>query len=371
LHAWFNPFRARHASGISPVAKNHISRTRPGLVKTYGKSLWLDPGEREVQDFVLQVVQDVVQRYEIDGVHFDDYFYPYGEMNAAGQILPFPDWSSWKRYKDNGGKLSKDDWRRQNVNSFVLRVGGAIRAQKPWVKFGISPFGIWRPGYPEPITGLDAYNTIYADARKWFAEGWVDYLAPQLYWPTSQPRQSFPLLLKWWSEQNLRQRHLWPGLALSNDPAEIANQIRLTRKQPGARGNLLWSARVLMQNRRGISDLLAKEVYLETALTPSFPWLERRTPSSPQLFVDDSAKVAARWSTVDPARPAKWVLQVRSPAGWSTEILPGQVTSKTWDGKLKPDAIALTAVDRVGQASSSTVLERQAESPRTQPPGSR
>lgn len=371
LHAWFNPFRARHASATAPLARNHISKTRPALVKTYGKSLWLDPGEPQVHDYVVQVVKDVVQRYQIDGVHFDDYFYPYEEKDARGQVLPFPDWSSWKRYRDRGGKLSKADWRRQNVNRFLLQVRNAIRAQKPWVKFGISPFGIWRPGFPPQIRGFDAYDKLYADARKWFSEGTVDYLAPQLYWPTSQKEQSYPVLLQWWAEQNAEQRHLWPGNSLTHDPAEVVNQIRLTRKQSGASGNILWSAKALLQNQRGISDRLRQDVYTEPALPPASPWLEGEPPASPRLSVDDSAKATARWSAGGGAKPAWWLLQSSQKGNWSAEILPGQATSRTLPANPKPDSIALTAISHSGQASTPAVLARKAETTRPQPLGAR
>src|SRR6059036_2146563 len=135
LHAWFNPYRARHHQALSPIIPQHISRTHPNLVRSYGKSLWLDPGEREVQEYSLSVIQDVVRRYDIDGVHFDDYFYPYPEKDSNGRVLPFPDGATWKRYQDHGGKLSRDDWRRESVNLLILRVGQSIRTLKPWVKF--------------------------------------------------------------------------------------------------------------------------------------------------------------------------------------------------------------------------------------------
>jgi len=184
LHAWFNPYRAAHPSAKSPIASNHISKTKPSLVRRYGKHLWLDPGEKEVQDYSLSVVMDVVRRYDVDGVHFDDYFYPYKESEGG-----FPDDASWKRF-GAGGKLSRDDWRRENVNTFIRRVYETIKAAKPWVKFGVSPFGIWRPGNPSSVQGLDAYQELYADSRKWLQNAWVDYFTPQLYWRIIAPRQS-------------------------------------------------------------------------------------------------------------------------------------------------------------------------------------
>ena len=145
LHAWFNPFRALHPLSKSPVAPNHITKTHPELVREYGDQFWLDPGEPAAREYVLRVVMDVVRRYDVDGVTFDDYFYPYPEKNAAGRKLDFPDDASWQKYGLRSG-LTRDDWRRQNVNQFVQSVYQSIKAAKPWVKFGISPFGIWRPG---------------------------------------------------------------------------------------------------------------------------------------------------------------------------------------------------------------------------------
>ena len=153
LHAWFNPYRARLLAAKSPAASSHISKTKPQLVRHYGEYLWLDPGEKDVQDYSHSVVMDVVKRYDVDGIHFDDYFYPYKVRSSSGGDLDFPDDASWQRYGARG-KLSRDDWRRQNVNVFIERVYKSIKSAKPWVKFGVSPFGIWRPKYPPQIQGL-------------------------------------------------------------------------------------------------------------------------------------------------------------------------------------------------------------------------
>ncbi|HKI67977.1 MAG TPA: family 10 glycosylhydrolase, partial [Verrucomicrobiae bacterium] len=233
LHAWFNPYRASHPRGKSPFSANHISKTHPQWVRKYGSYLWLDPGEPDVQDYVLKVVLDVVKRYDIDGVHFDDYFYPYPEKGASGNDLQFPDEATWKKYGQPKG-ISRDDWRRANVNTLIERAYNSIKAAKPWVRFGVSPFGIWRPGHPPQIKGFDAYAKIYADSRKWFASGWLDYLAPQLYWAIQPKEQSFPALLNWWAAQNTHNRDLFAGLNTYNaggkwKPEEIVRQIEITR----------------------------------------------------------------------------------------------------------------------------------------------
>jgi len=276
LHAWFNPYRARPATSISPAAADHVSRRRPDLVKAYGKQLWMDPGEEDVAAHSLAVILDVVKRYDVDGVHLDDYFYPYPERDAAGNAVEFPDEPSFARYVASGGALGREDWRRWNVNRFVKRLHDEVKALKENVRVGISPFGIWRPGRPAQVKGFDAYEEVSADARTWLQRGWVDYLAPQLYWPIDQREQSFPALLAWWAGQNTAERFLWPGLAafhVGDDgkgwPAgEIAEQIRRTRAQPGVTGHILFSARALLENRGGIATELRKDVWAEPAELP-------------------------------------------------------------------------------------------------------
>jgi uncharacterized lipoprotein YddW (UPF0748 family) len=166
LHAWFNPYRARIKDSKSPVSRNHVSVTHPELVRSYGKYLWLDPTEQATRDYSLSVIMDVVRRYDIDGVHFDDYFYPYPEKAANNIEMDFPDDASWRRYQKTGGKMSRNDWRRDNVNQFVQAVYEGIKQEKPWVKFGISPFGIWQPKYPAGIAGFNSYDKLYCDSRK-------------------------------------------------------------------------------------------------------------------------------------------------------------------------------------------------------------
>ena len=365
LHAWLNPYRARHESAISPASKTHLSQSRPGLVKAYGKMLWLDPAEREVQDHVLRVVLDLVQRYDLDGIHFDDYFYPYPEQDRTGKALPIPDWTSWKRYTEGGGKLARDDWRRQNVNTLVRRVHEDIKARKPWVKFGISPFGIWRPGSPAQIKGLDSYADLYADSRHWLAKGWVDYLAPQLYWDENKPETSFNALLGWWNQQNPLQRHVWPGLAASRigasrPPAEIIRQIMEIRRQPGSDGNIQWSVRPFLENRRSVNDVLIKEAYARPALVPAAPWLDAYAPATPQISAQSNkdGSVKVNWRAGSAESIHQWVVQYRSGGEWTTLILPASRANETIPPAIRADAVSATAVDRFGNASPPAVAQR-------------
>lgn len=359
LHAWFNPYRAHHPKTWSPITARHISQTRPELVRKYGKYLWLDPGEPAVQDYSLKVVMDVVKRYDVDGIHFDDYFYPYAEKLADGREQPFPDEASWQRY-GAGGQLSRDDWRRENVNRFIERTYQSIKAAKPWVKFGLSPFGIWRPGHPPQIRGFDAHDRLYADARKWLQLGWADYFAPQLYWASDIREQSFPVLLGWWAEQNAKQRHLWPGLNAAEaggklKNTEIARQILLTRKQARATGNILYSFSALTDNRVLANSLTAE--FRQTALVPASPWLGSKPPASPSLQVVSSKPLQVRWTSGEGEPVRWWVLQYQTRAGWQTEILSAEKRAHNFKGG-EPQSIAVTAVSRTGIASSPAVVIR-------------
>jgi uncharacterized lipoprotein YddW (UPF0748 family) len=361
LHAWFNPYRARHAAATGPLAPGHISKSRPQLVRQYGKSLWLDPGEKQVQEYSLKVIMDVVKRYDIDGVHLDDYFYPYTEKDSSGAEIEFPDNSSWQRYGARSG-LNRDDWRRENVNIFIHRLYDSIKQTKRWVKLGISPFGIWRPGSPPQIQGYDAYAKLYADSRTWLVNGWVDYFVPQLYWSIDAPQQSFPVLLDWWAAQNPKKRLLAAGLDSTKTatrwaPEEIANQIRIARKQDGAAGHVHWNMKALLRNS-ALDAALLRQVYLEPALVPAMPWLGGRAPGNPTLTVrNGSGCFQASWSPSGQQEVEQWVLQTRSGSKWKTKVLPADQRSYRIEGPA-PEVVALTAIGRCGITSRPATVEK-------------
>jgi uncharacterized lipoprotein YddW (UPF0748 family) len=306
------------------------------------------------------VVMDVVKRYDVDGIHFDDYFYPYEEKGSDGKDQEFPDNASWHKY-GVGGKLSRDDWRRQNVNEFVELVYKSIKAVKPWVKFGISPFGIWRPGNPSQIRGYDAYQKIYADSRKWLANGWVDYFAPQLYWPVDQREQSFPVLLDWWTQQNPKGREIVSGIAASSagkwKPDEIPDQIRVTRRQKGADGYILYSIKSL-QNNPALSEKLRDYVNTQPVLMPAMT-AQGINSSQPKIRISgvtDKRLWLSCQSTNNSA--TSWVVQTKSEGEWRTEFFPGRQLLRTLTGNL-PDAIAVTEVDRNKNTNRPVVFERK------------
>ncbi|MFZ4507261.1 MAG: glycoside hydrolase family 10 protein [Fimbriimonas sp.] len=285
VHVWFNPYRAKHPSAKGDLAPNHVGRTHPSIVYPYGKLLWMDPGAAFTRQRSLSVVLDVVRRYDIDGVHIDDYFYPYPEKGEE-----FPDRHSFALYQGSGGKLSKADWRRKNVDDFVHDFYFGVKNVKPWVKVGISPFGIYRPGVPAGIkAGIDQYAELYADPLKWLHQGWCDYMAPQLYWPIDQAPQSYPVLLNWWLTQNPRERHIWPGNFTSRtDPSggnwkaqEVVNQIIQTRRR-GAGGNIHFSMKALMANWNGITRSLETGPYASVAAVPASLWLPGDALAAPE-----------------------------------------------------------------------------------------
>lgn len=353
LHVWFNPYRAR-TSKNTVNAFPHMAVTNPEVVYTWGNQLWMDPGSKVVQDRTYNVILDVVKRYDVDGVHLDDYFYPYP---IAGQT--FPDQKTYQDYRNRGGSLSLADWRRENVNQLIQRLVNGIRAIKPHVKFGISPFGIYRPGQPPHIQGLDAYDQLYADSLRWLQQGWVDYLAPQLYWRIDAPKQSYSILLQWWANNNPKQRHLYVGNNLAQldgkawELAEIERQIELTRQLQSKQvlGNIFFSMSALSENVQGVSDRFRNVTYRSPALAPIISWL-----SAAPLQVPTQVKVSngqLTWSSTSPNIRA-WSLYQQISDQWVLQqILPASDRSI----RLSPGTYALCAVNRLAQESLGVVVK--------------
>lgn len=360
LHAWFNPFRAGNASDTANLAASHFARRRPDLVRTHCTQRWFDPGEPEVQDHAVAVMLDVVRRYDIDAVHLDDFFYPYPDSRCPG--LDFADSATFARYVTAGGTLARDDWRRDNVNRFIQRLYAEVRAASATVRVGISPFGIWRPGNPAGITGLDAYAAIYADSRLWLQNGWLDYLAPQLYWPIASTGQGFGSLIGWWRQQNTQQRHLWPGLASYRvsdgtasafSPSEIGSQVTIARQeahQPGgATGVILYNASSVRTDRSAFMTTLANGLFSTGALPPATTWLDASPPPAPSLTVVESQGDLQVVVTGSDAQ--WWLVRWRTRGSWSQRLQPASQRTFVADAS-GVDAVVVNAIDRVGNASA-------------------
>ncbi|MBI6116125.1 glycoside hydrolase family 10 protein [Salegentibacter maritimus] len=360
LHVWLNPYRAHHTTG-KEISEKSVIKTNPELVVALENGMWwMDPAQKGTQDRSAAVVMDIVKRYDVDGIHFDDYFYPYDSYNNGKD---FPDDKSWRAYQAAGGELSRGDWRRESVNVFIKRIYEEIKAEKPHVKFGLSPFGIWRPGYPESVQGYDQYDKLYADAKLWLNEGWIDYYTPQLYWKISQLGQSFPELLGWWKSENTKQRHLWPGMNVGGDGdemhiTEVINQIMITRGMlPQSKGAVHWSIGPLLKNKE-LAKAIKEGPYRKKTLVPPSPWLDNTPPEIPNVTVNENLdKIEMTWGVEDDADIKKWVLYFKYETGsWDYKILNSEKRSQSLQKevgkkKVQLEKIGITSVDRNGNQS--------------------
>ncbi|HUC82188.1 MAG TPA: family 10 glycosylhydrolase [Flavisolibacter sp.] len=363
LHVWLNPYRSHHKVG-GPVTDSSIVKRKPHLnVFLKDGFWWFDPSLEETKAHSTAVVMDIVKRYDIDGVHFDDYFYPYREYNKGED---FPDSASYAAYKATGGKLTRGDWRRDAVNTFIENLYKQIKKEKKHVKFGLSPFGMWRPGYPEGICCFDQYDVLYADAKLWLNKGWIDYFSPQLYWPIAKPSTSFPVLLGWWRDENTLGRHLWPGINVGDSSAanvkEIMNQIMVDRGiTPASKGVIHWSIGQVYRNPP-MQKALIEGPYKANALVPTSPWLDKEAPDAPLTVTTQKASdstLQISWRHGEESDVFRWVVYYSYGNNKRYTILnrndrtltiPASIpgTGKT---KLAVKDIAVTAVDRTGNES--------------------
>lgn len=374
LHAWFNPYRA-HLTRGNEITDSSVVRKRPDLAKKINDGMyWLDPSKNETQDLSYNVVMDVVKRYDVDGIHFDDYFYPYND----GQ---FPDDDNWEAYTNEGGTLSREDWRRSHVNTFVERVYKGIKNEKKYVKFGLSPFGIWRPKNPPSIAGYDQYNMLYADARLWLNNGWIDYFTPQLYWPINQIPQSFPVLLGWWAKENTKKRNLWPGMIISRardekSADEIFNQIMITRGIiPDAPGHVHFSMKSFLRDSSALNSALKNGPYQKQSLVPTSTWLDDKAPTAPVVNLNSTNDtMTISWSHQNKSDVFRTIVYFQYENSWDnvirnrddslfvlplTRILRKESRSRSGEVKLtesieKLNGVAVSSVDRMGNESDLT-----------------
>jgi uncharacterized lipoprotein YddW (UPF0748 family) len=344
VHAWFNPYRAKSSKGAA-VADSHVSRWAARHTRPWGSLLWLDPGVPQVRDHALEVVTDVLDGYDIDGVHLDDYFYPYPEGRRS-----FPDDDSYAAYRRDGGPLDRDAWRRSNVDALVEGIARVVHDRHPDVRFGISPFGIYRPGFPEGVRGLDQVATLHADPMKWFREGWVDYLAPQLYWTTQHPRQPYDRLLSWWDDQMDADRPLFVGLDVTKvgtDPkwtlAELERQVALARAEERTAGAIWFRAEPILANRAGLGDTLSR-LYATPALPP--PLARAAAPiAPPEVTIADDALAVAH---PDAAAVKAYVVYRATADGFAATAVVGPGEGPV---ALDPGTWVVSAVSRVGVES--------------------
>ncbi len=315
FHAWLNPYRATLDLDTAALSPIHPLRSLPNNRKAqwffrYGRRFYFNPANPSVQQYLVNVVKDIVLRYDVDGIHFDDYFYPYKE---PGETLN--DYNEFAA--DPRGFTNVEDWRRDNVNRLISGVSTNIKKIKPYVRFGIGPFGVWRNREVDPVMGSDTragvtcYDDLYADVLLWMKNGWIDYVAPQLYWSIGFVPADYEILVDWWSK-NTYGKQLYIGHAAykinnaPNDinwsrPDEIKRQITLNRGNPNVNGSLFFSVRPLLRNPLGVQDSLITTLFKTPSLVPPSAALSKIPPATPQICrVQGSASsVKLAWNICD------------------------------------------------------------------------
>jgi uncharacterized lipoprotein YddW (UPF0748 family) len=314
FHAWLNPFRVA-LDYRQPLAANHIAFRHPGWILKYGNSLYFDPGLPETREFVTEVVKDIVTRYDVDAIHFDDYFYPYPRGEE------FPDTVSFALYNRGFFPENKADWRRENVDIMIQMLNETIKGVKPWVKFGISPFGVWRNGADDPRgsdtrAGVTNYDGLYANIIKWQENGWIDYTLPQLYWQIGHPQADFEKLALWWKEHAYgRGMYVGHGVYKSDTdseveawarPGELPEQISLLRKIPGISGSAFYSSKHFSRDLMGFQDSLSRNLYRYPALVPPMPWIDNHIPDPIRKISKWGRKVKWKTEKVKDEADAPW-----------------------------------------------------------------
>lgn len=287
FHAWFNPFRAVSHVRFSSVADDHITKTKPEWFFQYGNTIYYNPGIPEVRKYICDVVTEVVKNYDIDGVHFDDYFYPY---SIEGEVIP--DDKQFKKYAR--GCQDIHDWRRDNINLLIQEVSQVIKAEKAHVKFGVSPLAIWRNHKQDPRgsftnSGQSSYDNLYCDTKLWIEESWVDYMAPQLYWSTTNQYANYNHLINWWTKHEY-DRHLYVGHAIykldtrnrrSFGTDELVKQVDISRRNGKIKGNIYFRAKAFVSNHQNFQQTIGESIYKYPSLVPAMTWIDSIAPAKP------------------------------------------------------------------------------------------
>ncbi len=355
FHAWLNPYRAVFNINRSNIAPSNITRLFPQWFVTYGSTKYYDPGLPQVRDHVTRVVQDLVERYDIDAIHFDDYFYPY---RISGK--EFPDDVSFVKY---GNGMNRDDWRRSNVDSIIQQLGIAIKKGNPRVKFGISPFGVWRnkiqdPRGSESKAGVTNYDDLYADILLWLEKGWIDYVAPQLYWETSHSYVGFNMLMNWWSQHSFG-RHLYIGQGIYRSlesrtgawktTSEIPKQIRAIRGNDEVMGSIYFSSKTFDSNPMGWNDSLRNNYYKYPALVPPMQWIDSIPPMQPLVENLSKDEVRLYYRGSEPIKGFAIYAVAGDENDENAHLVKVLVADKTED--LKLSTVARTFSDKIFVAS--------------------
>jgi len=369
LHAWFNPYRIS-LSLEDKLSDSHIIHQHPEWCFSYGTRYYFSPANPEVREFVKNIVIDVVHRYDVDAVHFDDYFYPYQVEGT-----PIPDSLEFVLYGDHFYPERVENWRRQNVDTIIQELSKAIKDVKPWVKFGISPFGVWRnrdmdPSGSETNAGTSNYDGLYADVISWQRKGWIDYLMPQLYWRDDHPRADFSTLAYWWNDFGYG-RSVYVGLAPSRisrksehklwrNKNHLLQQIEMIRSMEGYHGFGFFSSRHFFRKELKILNRkLQKQYSQHPSLVPVMPWIDAVAPEAPfNVRVEDNSLVWDIEEDVDEMNKARFYVVYRYDLGESRYLKRVEnicaVTGNreyTWEGGATPGIYRISSLDRLHNES--------------------
>lgn len=360
LHAWLNPYRVTSSTRqIKTLPPGHIYHKHPERFVTYGGKLYFDPALPENREFIGKVVDDIVSRYDIDGIHFDDYFYPYP---IAGK--PFPDDKSYARYSKG---MKRADWRRHNVDLLIEDIHRRIAAAKPWVRFGISPFGIYRNRSSHPsgsdTRGLENYGDLYADVLLWIKKGWIDYLMPQLYWEIGHKSASYSVLIDWWNKATDGSRHIYVGQDIDRtmSKGELAPKLHMASEADRIQGICWWPGYSLMRNSGGAADSIACNYHAARALVPDYPWLggsrpapvQGLRPESDGRFSWERTKTLGKASDV--VKYAIYRFESRAEAKEADDAAPVAIVYNTEYQATEPGIYIVTALDRTNAESDPSM----------------
>jgi uncharacterized lipoprotein YddW (UPF0748 family) len=378
LHAWFNPYRVSMNTKLANLDANHPARRNPDWVVAKDGKLYYNPGIPEVRSFIIDAMMDAVDRYDIDGVHFDDYFYPY-----PGSRKPFQDTAAFRTY--GGGFSSRAEWRRANIDGLIKELSDRIEASKPWVQFGVSPFAVWRNAGTDPAgsktrAGVQTYDDLYADTRKWVREGWIDYIAPQVYWPRGFTIADYEQIVPWWAKEidvSRRNGHnvgLFIGEATYRagtnrerawrKPNVLLSHRRYTRKIPQVNGALYFSAKDVQADRRGTTTKLVQRFYSRPALPPVLG--KPVGPAASPVRNPRQVGASVRWAA-SPGAHSYVMYRVPKPnvarcdladARYLQAVLPADGATLEWRAPDVTSTYVVTAVDRFGRESAGQVVAR-------------
>lgn len=379
LHAWINPYRVTSGKDDKP-AQGHVYYQHPEwFVKYADGKIYFDPALPESRNFIDVVVRDIINRYDVDAIHMDDYFYPYPVSGAE-----FPDSASWEKYGKAEGWTDKGDWRRHNVDLLIEQLHNTLQEVKPWVQLGISPFGIWRNKKTDArgseTNGLECYDALYADCPKWTKEGWVDYMVPQLYWEQEHPRASGEKLMPWWNGEAYG-RGMYYGFSVANmmthkdtRDSTIDNQLgekmELLRKLDNVNGVVWWPGYTLTNNFKGVGDMIKRKHMTTQVLPPVYTWLDNKAPEAVKKLKAQASccETVLRWNApkaTDAMQKAARYVVYRFKKGEAVDTNKAEaiveITGETCyhtRGTLKGKYVyAVTAVDKCNNESAPATVE--------------